>query len=181
MLSFLTKKKISDNTLSNIFVNGVFKMLEEGFDDLKFALQHDPELEIKPQDKHFNEDQFLWIVIAANISYIPQYFTALEQVKFMESVTQKFCQSLGVTREEFKKEIQAAHQLFYRLNHPSKNTKYAMSKAIFDQFELYDCQNEYFRKMRVANPITLKRLNELVECFLWDWENITKRYKITFE
>lgn len=180
MLSFLTKKKISDETLSNILVNGIFTLVENGFDEVQFLLQNDSEFEQKPEDKNFNYDQFLMIVIAANISYLPQYFSAIEQIKFMDTISKKFCTSLEITREEFKQKLHEIHQLFYRLNHPSKNTKYAMSKAIFDQFDLYNFQSDYFSKMRVANPITLKRLNELMDFFIWDWESMNKRYKVVF-
>lgn len=181
MLSFLTKKKISDDTLSNIMVNGIFKLVEEGFGEVKELLLNDAEFERKPDEHVFDQDMFLMIVIAGNISFLPNHFSAVEQIKFQDSISQKICRSLELSREEFKQETLRLHQLFYRLNHPSKNTKYAMSKAVFEEFDLYQYQSEYFGKMRVANPVTLKKLNDLMDYFIWDWDMMTKRYKIVFE
>ncbi len=69
-------------------------------------------------------------------------------------------------------------QLMTRLNHPSKNVIYAMSKAIFDKYTLYNYQDEYFKRMQAPNPLLLKRLDEVVENFVWDWDAFFKRYKL---
>ncbi len=181
MLSLFTKKKISDDTLSNIFVNGLLKLVEDGFEEIKVILQNESEFDVKPNVDSFKVDAFLFIVLAGNMNSLPKHFTALEHIKLQDSIQSKISSSLGITKEELKNKIQQMHHLFYKLNHPSKNTKYAMSKAIFHEYQLYNCQDEYFRKMKVPNPVILKKMNEIMDLFIWDWDVVLKKYKIIFE
>ena len=66
-----------------------------------------------------------------------------------------------------------------RINHPSKNTVYAMSKAIFHKYDLFQFQDPYFRQMKAPNPIILKRLNQLMAFCLWDWAEVLEGWKVT--
>ncbi len=181
MLSLFSKKKITDDTLTNIFVNGVFELVEKGFPDLAELLKNEAEFETHPEINENNLDQFLLIVITGNMFQISKYFDAFQQVKIQDLIYTKFAKSLDVSKEELKVTVGKLNQLFYRLNHPSKNTKYAMSKAFFHQYNLYEYQEEYFRRMKVPNPIILKKLNETMDVFMWDWEGIFKKYKVVFE
>ena len=61
---------------------------------------------------------------------------------------------------------------------PSKNIHYAMSKAVFYKYELNQYQDAYFQKMKSPNPLFLKRLDDIVEHFIWDWEDLRSKYKI---
>jgi hypothetical protein len=65
-----------------------------------------------------------------------------------------------------------------RLNFPSKNTVYAMSKLVFAKFDLFRDQKEYFREQRSPDPIVLKRINGLMSYFLWNWTEVMEEYRI---
>jgi hypothetical protein len=65
-----------------------------------------------------------------------------------------------------------------RVNHPSKNMVYAMSKAVFFKYELSEYQDEYFKRMQAPNPMLLKRLDMVMECYLWNWDSFFKKFKI---
>jgi hypothetical protein len=66
-----------------------------------------------------------------------------------------------------------------KINHPSKNTVYAMSKAIFHKYDLFRHQNAYFREQRAPNPIVLGRVNKLMAFCLWDWAELLEEWKVT--
>ncbi len=68
-----------------------------------------------------------------------------------------------------------------RLNFPSKNTVYAMSKVLFHSYDLFCFQDPYFREMQVPNPIILKRLNGLMGYFLWNWTEVNEQYRIVLD
>ena len=53
-----------------------------------------------------------------------------------------------------------------------------MSKAMFYKYKLNDCQDDYFKNMDSPNPLFLKRMDEIMKNFLWNWEAFFKRYKI---
>jgi len=65
-----------------------------------------------------------------------------------------------------------------RVNSPSKNTLYSMSRGIFHKYDLNDYQEDYFKSMNVPNPIFLKNMNDIMENFLWDWDAFKDKYKV---
>ena len=65
-----------------------------------------------------------------------------------------------------------------KVNHPSKNMHYAMSKGIFGKYQLNQFQDDYFKNMNSPNPMFLKRLDEAMDCFIWNWESFKQKYQI---
>ena len=53
-----------------------------------------------------------------------------------------------------------------------------MSKAVFQKYNLNDFQDEYFRRLQAPNPLFLKRMDQVVVNFLWDWDAFFKKYRI---
>ena len=65
-----------------------------------------------------------------------------------------------------------------RVNHPSKNILYGMSKSIFFKFKLGQYQEEYFAQLNTPNPIFLKKIDILMENYVWDWKSIFEKTKL---
>jgi len=65
-----------------------------------------------------------------------------------------------------------------RVNHPSNNNLYAMSKAVFFKYDLGKYQEDYFKNMNAPNPLFLKRLDEAMKLFLFNWANTNENYQI---
>ena len=65
-----------------------------------------------------------------------------------------------------------------RVNYPSKNLVYGMSKAMFEKYKLNDFQDDYFRRMQAPNPLFLKRMDEVMANFIWNWDAFFKKYKM---
>ena len=55
---------------------------------------------------------------------------------------------------------------------------YAMSKGVFFKYELNKFQSDYFRNMNTPNPIFLKRLDEVIGQFIFNWTEIQDTYRI---
>ena len=66
-----------------------------------------------------------------------------------------------------------------RVNHPSNNNLYAMSKAVFFKYELGQYQEDYFRNMNAPNPLFLKRLDEAMELYMFNWAQTTVDYNLS--
>jgi hypothetical protein len=178
MFDVFFKKKITEKKLVDFFVHSTIKMVDTAFPDVAELINSDPEFKVNPKISAEQSDPFLWVVIAGNLNFIPQYFNDYQDIRILEDSYRKFSSALGLPTDVFKNEIKKTNQLFSRLNHPSKNTLYAMSKAVFHKYHLAQFQDEYFRKMDAPNPIFLKRLNEIMEQFLFNWEEFTAGYKI---
>lgn len=178
MLSFLTKKKITEEKLAQIFVNSTFKTVDEGFPLVSALIKEDPEFATTPIINDKNNDQFLLIVLAANLSFIPNYFSDYQDTRLIDKILKTLAKSFEVEVIEVKKVINNYTNYLQKVNHPSKNMHYAMSKAVFFKYNLNEFQQDYFRKMKTPNPIFLKRLDEIMANFIWDWSGIKDKYKV---
>jgi len=178
MFDVFFKKKITEEKLIDFFVFSTIKMVDDSFADVASLINEDKEFETPPNLDLSFSDPFLWVVITGNMQFIPRYFNDYQDIRLLDATNRKFAQILDVPIDVFKTEIKKNSQLFSRLNHPSKNTVYAMSKAVFHKYYLGQYQDEYFKNMDSPNPIFLKRLNEIMEHFLFDWEQFIKDYKI---
>jgi len=178
MLSFLLKKKVSEVQVANHFVNSLVKLVEDAYPDVVDIINTDPEFEQSPNLRAEDSNEFLLIVLAGNIGMIPKYFGDYQDVRITESVYRLLAEYFEVDRDKLKERISALQKYFSKVNHPSKNTLYAMSKAIFFKYGLNEFQDDYFRKMNTPNPIFLSRLNEIMTNFLYNWQQVQSEYKI---
>lgn len=179
MFGIFFKKKITEEKLIEYFVFSTVKMVDDAFPDVVDIICSDPEFKFKPSIAVENVDPFLWIVITGNLRFIPRYFNDYQDIRLLDDANRKFARMLDVPIDLFKAEVNKYDRLFSRLNHPSKNTVYAMSKAVFHKYNLGQFQDEYFKKMDAPNPVFLKRLNEVMEDFIFEWEQVIDDYKIT--
>jgi hypothetical protein len=178
MLSFLTKKKISEKKLSNLFVAGILQLVDQGFPEVAGMINEDPEFECSPQINDHDADKFLMIVIAGNLQFIPKYFNDYQDVRLIDSIMVNLSNALGLDYESLQRVVSRYQSQMNRLNMPSKNIHYAMSKAVFAKYDLNKYQIEYFKNMNSPNPIFLKRLDDIVANFIWDWKEVCHKYKI---
>jgi len=101
-----------------------------------------------------------------------------EETGHLDEMLEKLAEMYDTGSGSIEKHIKKLQSEMSRLNHPSKNTLYAMSKLFFQQYDLYQFQEEYYRTISAPNPLVLKRLDAIMESFLWDWEAFSEEYRI---
>ncbi|HMW97277.1 MAG TPA: hypothetical protein PJ983_08500, partial [Flavobacteriales bacterium] len=99
--------------------------------------------------------------------------------RFVAHAISKYGAAMDIPASELETEVIALERFMERVNHPSKNTVYAMSKTIFHKYDLFRFQDTYFRSMKAPNPIVLSRLNKLMAFCLWDWSEVLDGWKVT--
>lgn len=172
------KKRISEDKLANMFVNALFVLTENGFPNVAAELNESPEFEGSPEISPQDDTRFTLIVLTGNLMELPRQLPSGQDKRIRSLALSKFAQAVGLTTSEVEAEVDRLRSLMDRLNYPSKRTVYAMSKALFQEYDLLRFQTSYFREMKAPNPIILKRLNGLMECFLWDWSEFGEQYRI---
>ena len=178
MFGTILRKKVSDDKLANVFINGLFKTIDEGFPVIAEFINDDPAFVTSPNIASNHSYEFSLIVIVGNLSFLESAFEP-EQANRVESlVYEKLARVYDLELGEFKQLLKDYKNLMWRLNHPSKNMIYAMSKTIFDKYTLYNYQDEYFKRMQAPNPLFLKRMDEVIENFIWDWDAFFRKYKL---
>ena len=90
----------------------------------------------------------------------------------------KFGFSLGLPTDSFARKVKDYRSFMKEINRPSKNTLTAMTRAVCYKYSVIGHQEAYFADMNVPNPILQKNLREVMEHFLWDWEEFTDQYRV---
>ncbi|HAQ71310.1 hypothetical protein N9545_04010 [Salibacteraceae bacterium] len=179
MFTIFKKKKLTEDQLANFFVNSIVNLVEQGFQDVVEIINNDPEFVTTPNISKEDYDKFLLVVVAGNIKLMSEHFDSVKDVRITEKIYRKLGSALSVEPMTLKETIAKYQSWMSRINHPSKNTRYAMSKGVFFKYELNQFQSDYFRNMNTPNPIFLKRLDEVISQFLFNWNDIKENYRIS--
>jgi hypothetical protein len=178
MFAIFGKKKIKENVVANIFVNSILETIDNGFPEVMGIINDSPEFVESPNVSSSHSDPFTLIVLAANISFIPKHLHDTKDERIINLIYFKLSKVFDVDQEKLESVIKDYTCYLNKVNHPSKNMLYAMSKAIFGKYKLNEFQDEYFKNMKSPNPMFLKRLDEVMENFVWNWDTFNQKYLI---
>ena len=178
MFGTILRKKVSDDKLANVFINGLFSTIDNGFPIIADFINEDQAFVHSPGIQHNQSYEFSLVIVVGNLSFLESAFESDQADRIERIVFEKLARIYEVSVVEFKHLIKDYKSMMCRLNHPSRNMVYAMSKGIFDKYMLYNFQDEYFKRMQAPNPLFLKRLDEIVENFVWDWDAFFKKYRL---
>lgn len=178
MLALFGKKKLTEDQIANIFVNTTLEAVESGWPYIRDFILDSPEFVKTPDIEESDFGKFLMIVVSANFSYIPQHFESGPDRAIIRRSVEKFATIFDVTPEHFAKKLKEYKSFLSRVNIPSNNMKYALSKAIFFKYGLNQYQEAYFQSLNTPNPIFLKNLDELMLHYIWDWQTFQAKFKV---
>ena len=178
MFGSLVKKKLDHNQLANVFVNSLNEAVDSGFQDIADMINDDPAFVHQPGITLDFADHFLLIVLVGNLRYLDSHFEAEDAKEIRYLILEKVARIYEMTTADFERVVNEHDSFIARVNHPSKNTLYGMSKALFHKFNLNEYQEIYFKSMRSPNPLFLKRMDEIMTRFLWDWEAFFKKHRL---
>lgn len=172
------KKKLKEDKLANIFVNATLQAVEESFGHIIELIQEAPEFVQRPQLNSANDSKFMLIVLAANLKEIPKQFPAHQDNRMINLIITKLSAVFDVDFDKLEGILRDYQSYLSRVNHPSNNNLYAMSKAVFYKYELGQYQEDYFKNMNAPNPLFLKRLDEAMALFFFNWEATKTEFQI---
>lgn len=178
MLSTILKRKLSDNQVANIFINAIFDTVDNGFKEVAQLINEDVAFVQSPNIVENENGEFGLIVIVGNLSFLESTFDAEQAGRVEKIIFEKLSKIYDMSELDFSRLIRDYQSFISRVNHPSKNMIYGMSKAVFHKYKLNDFQDEYFRRMQAPNPLFLKRMDEVMGNFIWNWDAFFKRYKL---
>ncbi|HTO38727.1 MAG TPA: hypothetical protein VL021_09910 [Brumimicrobium sp.] len=178
MLSTIFKKRFTDEQLSNVFVNGILEVIDQGFEEVKDLIVEDTAFIRVPDLSNATDGHFTMIVIVGNIKSLSVHFSPNQQKSLEPLIFERLADVFEMEVEEFKGYFEHYSSFMSKVNHPSKIVLYSMSKAIFYKYGLNQYQEDYFKSMDTPNPLFLKRLDAVMDHFLWNWEAFFKRYKL---
>lgn len=172
------RKRIAEDKLANIFVNAVLEMVAEGFPTVADELNEAPEFKRSPAIPLGDDRRFALIVLTGNLVEMQRLAEPGVDRRLFSLAVAKFAGAMGGSAAEVEEEVLAVRSRMDRMNHPSKNTVYAMGKVLFHEYDLFRFQDDYFREQRAPNPIVLKRINALMTYFVWGWAEVLEQYRV---
>ncbi len=178
MLGTLIKKRLSDNQVANIFINALFNTVDNGFKEVAQLINEDTAFVRSPEIADNENGEFALIVIVGNLSFLESTFEAEDASRIERIIFEKLAAMYEMSILDFTKMIRDYQSFITRINHPSKNMIYGMSKAVFHKYGLNEFQDDYFRRMQAPNPLFLKRMDEVIGNFIWNWDAFFKKYKL---
>ena len=178
MLGTLLKKRLSDKQIANVFLNGIFEIVDNGFVEVVDLINEDLAFVSSPSIPVDRNGQFTMIVVVANISSLETTFETVQANRIEKIIFEQMGSLMGVSAVDAEAKVREYQKFMQRINHPSKNMVYAMSKAVFQKYDLNDFQDEYFKRLQSPNPLFLKRMDQIMVNFLWDWDSFFKKYNI---
>ena len=178
-LTSLFKKKVAEEKVAELFVNISFNAVDTSFAEVAELLNNDVNLINTARVDPNNQDDFLLIVIAGNYHLLDDYFFEGQEDRIKEVILDKLAGIYGLDPIAMRTVLDNQLSWFKKINYPSKNTHYAMSRAVFLKYDLNDYQKDYFRKLKAPDPILLKNIDEIMEQFIIKWDTFTEKYRIT--
>ena len=55
-----------------------------------------------------------------------------------------------------------------------------MAVAVFDKYNINDCQSELLKRKNELNPVLFNELRKYLSHFIWNWDEFLEKCKITF-
>ena len=178
MIRSFLKRKLTDDQLANIFVNGLVESIDNSFDVVCSILNDDPSFISSPKITNEYSSEFFIIVLAGNLFYLEENFDSDVKSRLESLILAKCAVFFNKNHTEFSLFVKEYKSYISRVNHPSKNVVKGMSKALFFKYNLNEYQDVYFKNMQAPNPLFLKRMEDLFYYFIWDWDVFFKKYKV---
>jgi hypothetical protein len=179
MFNAIMKRKLTDNQVANIFINAIFDSVDTGWNEISSMINEDPAFVQTPNLNTTDSGEFGLIIITGNLSFLESTFEAEQAMRVERIIFQKLAKIYDMNEIDFENLIRKYQSFISRVNHPSKNMIYGMSKAVFHKYRLNEFQDEYFKRMQAPNPLFLKRMDEVVSNFIWNWDAFFKKYKLS--
>ena len=118
-------------------------------------INEDPAFIESPNLSDEDSGLFGLIIIVGNLSFLESTFDNHQVVNIERIIFQKLSKIYGVTESQFQDLIREYQSFIKRVNRPSKNMVYGMSKAVFHKYKLNEYQDEYFKRLQNPNPLFL--------------------------
>jgi hypothetical protein len=174
MLSLFKRKKIKEERVANIFVDHFLTTLDNGWPEVAALINESPEFVDCPNISEYDSDKFLLVSLSANLMEMTRQFPPHCDQEVTRRIIDLVSEMGDVDSQDLTRAVQNNQKMIAKVNHPSKNLVYGMSKALFYKYNLNKYQEEYFRNVNSPNPIFLKRLDDAMEHFMWNWEEASR-------
>ncbi len=178
---FSKKKKVKPATTASIYVTLLQNVVSEGFIEIKDFINNNNNLESNPNLNDTDIDWFSNVIFLGNMKNLDLHFEENEVFTLRALILDEIYKDVEVNDrhlaiEKFLEYENYFKELLVRHEFPID----AMAYAIFEKYNINDFQADLFKKKNKPNPIFLNELKNLLNHFIWNWEEYLEKNKLDF-
>lgn len=173
------KKKIKKEKAVEIYVDTIFDVIERGFPEIADFINEEKQFSKSPQIGKDDFEWFTYIIFGGNVLNLQDHFDAVTADDLKLLIIREVAERYTKRDQHIAEEIILEYEKFLQeIQGKTKNVVKTISLALFHKFELNDYQDEHYQRLNAPNPVFLKELNEMMELFVWNWEDFLQKYRI---
>ena len=156
-------------------------MISEGFIEIRDFINNNNNLETNPNLSDSDIDWFSNVVFLGNIKNLDMYFEEDESSHFRNLILDEMHKELSGNAHNLAIERFLDYENYFQgLIAKYESPTSAMAHAIFEKYNINDCQGDLFKKKNKPNPIFINELKNLLNHFIWNWEEYLEKNKLSF-
>jgi len=173
------KKKIKKEKAVEIYVDTIFDVIERGFPEIASFINEEKQFNKSPQIGQEDFEWFTYIIYGGNVLNLYEYFEQEQADDMKMLIVREVAERYTKRDQHIAEEIILEYEKFLlEIQKKNKNIVKTISLALFNKFELNNYQDEHYQRLNAPNPVFLKELNEMMELFVWNWEDFLQKYRI---
>lgn len=174
------KDKISVEDTANIFSVALNKVVNDGFPEIQSFLNKNNNLDKSPNISDEDIKWFRLIIFAGNLHLLTTKFEENESLELRNQIVDNLLPYLDddkdVSMDLFLNYETYFNDILVKQIDPIET----MAVAVFDKYNINDCQSELLKRKNEPNPVLFNELKKYLSHFLWNWEEFLEKCKVTF-
>lgn len=174
------KDKITVKDTSKIFTIALNKVVNDGYPEIQSFLNKNNNLEKSPNISEEDIKWFRLIIFVGNLHVLSTKFEENESLELRNEIIDKLLTYLD-DDPEVAMDLFLNYESYYNdLLSKQIDPIETMSLAVFDKYNINDCQSELLKRKNEPNPVLFNELRKYLSHFVWNWEEFLEKCKVVF-
>jgi len=174
------KDKISVEDTANIFSIALNKVVNDGFPEIQSFLNKNNNLDKSPNILDEDVKWFRLIIFVGNLHLLSTKFEEKESLKLRNKIADNLLPYLDDDNEIAMDLFLNYETYFNDILSNQIDPVETMSVAVFDKYNINDCQSELLKRKNEPNPVLFNELRKYLGHFVWNWEEFLEKCRINF-
>ena len=174
------KDKISVEDTGNIFSVALNKVVNDGFPEIQSFLNKNNNLDKSPNISDEDIKWFRLIIFAGNLHLLTTKFEENESLELRNQIVDNLLPYLDDDKDVSMDLFLNYETYFNDILAKQIDPIETMAVAVFDKYNINDCQSELLKRKNEPNPVLFNELKKYLSHFLWNWEEFLEKCKVTF-
>jgi len=174
------KDKISVKDTSSLFSVALNKVVNDGFPEIQTFLNQNNNLEKSPNITNEEIKWFRLIIFSGNLHLLSTKFEDNEALELRNQIVDQLIPFIDddseIAMDLFLNYETYFNDILIRQINPIET----MTIAVFDKYNINDCQSDLLKRKNEPNPVLFNELRKYLSHFIWDWDEFLEKCKITF-